>query len=136
MDIAPNRNITYYGTLTSASDQRLKTDIQDVSLEDCQTVFDSLTPKTYKRRDQTDGKYRLGILAQDLKRILPARWDNLVDSFMHGPEDGAKEEYLSVSYDRLSLCLWGVVKNQQKALRELTLRIDALEAPKKKTAKK
>ena len=46
---------------------------------------------------------------------------------MHGPED-EQEEMLSVSYDRLSLILWGVVKNQQKQLAELTARIASLES--------
>ena len=96
-------------------------------MTDCQTLFDAVTPKTYKRTDQTDAKWRIGVLAQDVQQNLPEKWDNLVGTFMHGPED-EQEEMLSVSYDRLSLILWGVVKNQQKQLAELTARVASLES--------
>ena len=64
LDVTPTGNLVYYGTLTSASDQRLKTQIEDVSLTDCQILFDAVTPKTYKRTDQIDAKWRIGVLAQ------------------------------------------------------------------------
>ena len=129
---ASNANITYYGSLTSASDRRLKTEIEDVSLEACQTLLEAVNPKTYKRSDQSEAgrPYRLGVLAQDVRDALPAdgKFANLVGSFMHGPEDGDRQEMLSVSYDRLACVLWAVVKNQQKALQELTQRVAGLEA--------
>ena len=113
-----NANITYYGTLASASDKRLKEDIEDVSLDDCQTLFNSIMPKSYERIDaplSQTGKHRLGFTAQDVQSALlsDGKFVNLIDTFMHGPEDGEKEDMVSVSYDRMALVLWGVVKNQQ-----------------------
>ena len=51
----------------------------------------------------------------------------LITSFTHGEGDDA-EEMLGVDYARLTCVLWTCVKS-------LTARIEALEAPKKKTSK-
>ena len=127
LEVSPlNANMAYYGTLSSASDAKLKTEVEDMCLTDCQTMFDAVMPRTYSSIDDPNAKRRLGVLAQDIKQNLLGKWDKLVGSFMHGPEDGEKEEMLSVSYDRLALVLWGVCENQQRQLQELTARVDAL----------
>ena len=48
---ATNANITYHGTLTSASDRRLKTDIEDVSMQSCLSMLSAVKMKVYKRID-------------------------------------------------------------------------------------
>ena len=125
-------NITYYGSLTSASDKRLKTEIEDVSLQSCLSMLSSINMKTYKRLDtpEENRPFRLGVLAQDVSAALPSdgKFDNLIDTFLHGEEDDNKQEMLSVSYDRLSCILWTVAKSQQKQLQEMTQRMQTLEA--------
>jgi hypothetical protein len=122
-------NMTYHGTLTSASDRRLKTEIEDVSTDDCQILFDAVTMKTYKRIDQKEENrpYRLGLIAQDVQSALPSdgKFANLIGSFEHG-EDDNQQEMLSVSYDRLTCVLWTVVKNQQKQIDELIAKVNIL----------
>ena len=124
-------NITYYGSLTSASDKRLKTEIEDVSLQSCLSLLSVVDMKTYQRLDtpEENRPFRLGVLAQDVQAGLPSdgKFDNLIDTFLHGEEDDNKQEMLSVSYDRLSCILWTVVKSQQKQLQELTARVALLE---------
>ncbi len=131
LDIAANANITYHGSLTSASDKRLKTEIEDVSLQSCLSMLSSINMKTYKRLDtpEENRPFRLGVLAQDVQAAIPSdgKFDNLIDTFLHGEEDDNKQEMLSVSYDRLTCVLWTVVKQQQKQLRELTARVALLE---------
>ena len=133
LDIALNRNITYYGTLASASDRRLKTSIEDVSLDDCLTLLSAVSMKTYQRIDEPGEDYRLGLIAQDVQENLPPKFSNLVGSFQHGDE-GAREEMLSVSYDRLSCVLWTIVKQQQTTMQGLAQRLELLEGKKKKKA--
>ena len=87
--------------------------------------------KTYQPLDTPEDNRpsRLGLFAHDVEAALPAdgKFDNLIDTFLHGEEDDNKQEMLSVSYDRLTCVLWTVVKQQQKQLRELTARVALLE---------
>ena len=50
LDISTSGNITNYGTWTPASDEMLKDDIENVSLDDCQTLFEAVMSKTFSRR--------------------------------------------------------------------------------------
>jgi hypothetical protein len=118
-------NVSCSGTFSSASDQRLKEQIKDADLDMCQTVFDAISPKTYKRNDVDQNKTRLGFIAQDFEANLPIEFQNIVAPFIHGIDD--KQEMLGLDYARITCILWGVCKNQQKALQELTQRLEALE---------
>ena len=99
----------------SSSDERIKTSIQDASLEACQQVFDAVQVKTYERTDLA-GK-RIGFIAQDVQGNLPEEFANLVGT--RPSEDSVP--FLTLDYSRLVTVLWGVVKNMQA-------RIDTLEA--------
>ena len=122
-------NITYFGTLASASDRRLKTEIEDVSVQSCLSMLSAVNMKTYKRIDQKEENrpYRIGLIAQDVQSALPedGKFANLIGSFEHG-EDDNQQEMLSVSYDRLTCVLWTVVKNQQKQIDELIAKVNIL----------
>jgi hypothetical protein len=99
----------------SSSDQRIKNDIRDASLQSCQQVFDAVEVKTYERTDLAPGK-RIGFIAQDVQGSLPEEFANLV-----GTRPSGLGEVLTLDYSRLVCVLWGVVKNLQA-------RIEALEA--------
>lgn len=102
----------------SSSDERLKTSIQDASLQSCQQVFDAVEVKTYERTDLAPGK-RIGFIAQDVVQSnLPEEFANLVGT---RPGGDAEDPFLTLDYSRLVTVLWGVVKNLQA-------RIEALEA--------
>jgi hypothetical protein len=100
----------------SSSDERIKTSIQDASLEACQQVFDAVQVKTYERTDLA-GK-RIGFIAQDVQGNLPEEFANLVGT---RPSEDSEDPFLTLDYSRLVTVLWGVVKNMQA-------RIDTLEA--------
>ena len=54
------------------------------------------------------------------------------------PEDEENqigEELLTIDHSRLVAILWGVCKNQQTALKLLSTRVEALEAPKKRQSR-
>jgi hypothetical protein len=117
----------YIATVTAAqyfssSDERIKTDVQDASLEACQEVFDAVSVKTYERTD-LPGK-RIGFIAQDIEQSLPEEFANLVGT--RQGKDG--QELLTIDYSRIaSTILWGVVKLQQAQIADLTSRLEALE---------
>ena len=69
-----------------------------------------------------------------MKAILPESMQNIVAPYMHKPsEQEEEEEYLGIDYARLaSVVLWGVVKNQQQLITDLTARVAALETKSKK----
>jgi len=45
---------------------------------------------------------------------------------MYKDEDGKKKGMLSVSYDRMSVVLYGMVKRQQKTITDIQSQIDEL----------
>ena len=104
------------GNYFSSSDERLKTNIQDASLEACQQVFDAITPKVYERTDLPGP--RIGFIAQDVQSSAPPEFANLWGTRPGG--ETADAPLLTIDYSRLICVLWGVVKT-------LTSRIEALE---------
>jgi hypothetical protein len=122
-------NVSCAGTFSSASDERLKQDVQDLSLDSCQKVFDSISVKSYVRKDMETDRRRCGFIAQDVQTAIEGipEMQNLVSPFKHGTGEDA-QMMLGLDYGRIcSTVLWNVVKLQQKALQELTQRIIALE---------
>jgi hypothetical protein len=114
------------GQYFSTSDKRIKTDVQDASLEACQRIFDAVVPKVYERTD-VPGQRRVGFIAQHIQGAAPPEFANL-----WGTRPGADgQELLTIDYSRIASCvLWGVVKLQQAQIADLTSRLEALEEQK------
>ena len=117
-------NVTCGGTFTQSSDARLKEEIKDADLDMCQTVFDAISPKTYKRNDYDQSKSRIGFIAQDFEANLPAEFQNIVNPFTHGTGED-KQEMLGLDYGRLTCILWGVCKKQQQQIADLIAKVNA-----------
>jgi hypothetical protein len=100
-------------SFASTSDQAIKENVQNASLEDCTRILQDVDVKTYTRTD-VPGQ-RIGFIAQDLQRSLPEEFANIM-----GMQYGGDQPLLALSYDRLVCVLWGAVK-------ALTARVDALE---------
>ncbi len=49
---------------TTLSDQRVKTNIVDADLEECERLVKTISPKGYERTDYTSGR-KFGYVAQD-----------------------------------------------------------------------
>ena len=116
-----NTNIAVIGNIvdTTVSDERLKTNIQDVESNYCDCVK-NVKIKTFKYKDE---KYKdsdkYGFIAQHLQKHLPKEFDNIVKETKPKKDEG--DPYLSINYMKLSLVLWG-------ALQETLNKVEHLEA--------
>ena len=104
---------------TTASDERLKTNIQDIesNYSDC---VKNVKIKTFEYIDEKykyNDKY--GFIAQHLQKHLPKEFNNIVKETKPKKDEG--EAYLSINYMKLSLVLWG-------ALQETLNKVEHLEA--------
>ena len=104
---------------TTASDERLKTNIQDIESNYCDCVK-NVKIKTFEYIDEKykyNDKY--GFIAQHLQKHLPKEFNNIVKETKPKKDEG--EAYLSINYMKLSLVLWG-------ALQETLNKVEHLEA--------
>lgn len=119
--IANNSNATFAGTVTQNSDQKLKTDIENIG--EMTTTIKSLRPVSFKRISQpeddamTSAKY-YGFIAQEVNEILPDLVHTNVDTDFDGSDKGTTT--LALSYSELIPIL-------TKTIQELEARITALE---------
>ena len=116
-----NTNIAVIGNIvdTTVSDERLKTNIQDVDSNYCDCIK-NVKIKTFEYKDE---KYKdsdkYGFIAQHLQKHLPKEFDNIVKETKPKKDEG--EAYLSINYMKLSVVLWG-------ALQETLTKVEHLEA--------
>ena len=116
-----NTNIAVIGNIvdTTVSDERLKTNIQDVESNYCDCIK-NVKIKTFEYKDEkykNSDKY--GFIAQHLQKHLPKEFDNIVKETKPKKDEG--EAYLSINYMKLSVVLWG-------ALQETLTKVEHLEA--------
>ena len=122
---------------TTVSDERLKTDIEDVDT-DFTSCIKNVKVKTFKYKDdkyKTNDKY--GFIAQELKEHLPKECKNIVKENKVKNED---ETFLSINYMKLSVVLWKCCQEQQSKIEHLEASIyemmeDIKELKGKKTTK-
>ena len=116
-----NTNISIIGNIidTTVSDERLKTNIQDVESNFTECVK-NVKVKTF---EYTDEKYKnndkYGFIAQNLLANLPKELKSIVKETKPKKDEG--EAYLSINYMKLSVVLWG-------ALQETLTKVEHLES--------
>ena len=101
---------------TTVSDERLKTDIEDVDT-DFTSCIKNVKVKTFKYKDdkyKTNDNY--GFIAQELKEHLPKECKNIVKENKVKNED---ETFLSINYMKLSVVLWKCCQEQQSKIEHL-----------------
>ena len=101
---------------TTVSDERLKTNIEDVDT-DFTSCIKNVKVKTFKYKDdkyKTNDTY--GFIAQELKEHLPKECKNIVKENKVKNED---ETYLSINYMKLSVVLWKCCQEQQGKIEHL-----------------
>ena len=122
-----NTNISVIGNIidTTVSDERLKTNIQDVESNFTECVK-NVKVKTF---EYTDEKYKnndkYGFIAQELLEHLPKEFDNIVKETKPKKDEG--EAYLSINYMKLSVVLWKCCQEQQSKIEHLESRLFELE---------
>ena len=122
---------------TTVSDERLKTNIEDVGT-DFTSCIKNVKVKTFKYKDdkyKTNDNY--GFIAQELKEHLPKECKNIVKENKVKNED---ETFLSINYMKLSVVLWKCCQEQQSKIEHLEASIyemmeDIKELKGKKTTK-
>ena len=103
---------------TTVSDERLKTNIEDVDT-DFTSCIKNVKVKTFKYKDdkyKTNDNY--GFIAQELKEHLPKECKNIVKENKDKTSD---DKFLSINYMKLSVVLWG-------CLQETLSKVEHLEA--------
>ena len=103
---------------TTVSDERLKTDIEDVDT-DFTSCIKNVKVKTFKYKDdkyKTNDNY--GFIAQELKEHLPKECKSIVKENKVKNED---ETFLSINYMKLSVVLW-------KCCQETLAKVEHLES--------
>ena len=122
---------------TTVSDERLKTNIEDVDT-DFTSCIKNVKVKTFKYKDdkyKTNDTY--GFIAQELKEHLPKECKNIVKENKDKTSD---DKFLSINYMKLSVVLWKCCQEQQSKIEHLEASIyemmeDIKELKGKKTTK-
>ena len=122
---------------TTVSDERLKTDIEDVDT-DFNSCIKNVKVKTFKYQDdkyKTNDNY--GFIAQELKEHLPKECKNIVKENKDKTSD---DKFLSINYMTLSVVLWGCLQETLSKVEHLEASIyemmeDIKESKGKKTTK-
>ena len=122
-----NTNISIIGNIidTTVSDERLKTNIQDVESNFTECVK-NVKIKTFEYKDKkykNSDKY--GFIAQHLQKHLPKEFDNIVKETKPKKDEG--DPYLSINYMKLSLVLWGALQETLNKVEHLESRLFELE---------
>lgn len=123
-------DVNYTGTLTNASDAKLKYDVE--GLTDATSILKSIVPKQYYYKQDgeaaalnlSDG-LQFGFIAQDLEKVLP----NLVKDQVQwaGHKKSGQIEYKAVNYVGLIPVLTQALKEQQEYIEQLEKRLTEIE---------
>jgi len=105
-------NVVATGDVTAYSDARIKTEVKTV--EDALDKVLALRGVTYKRTDIEDKSTKLGVIAQEVKEVLP--------EVVSENEDGM----LTVSYGNMVGVLIEAMKEQQSMIETLEAKIELL----------
>ena len=93
--------------------------------ETCCTIFESINPKIYTRKETQ--KKEICFIAQDVEKSIEGLGiAGLISKNTMNEDDDT--EYLSLSYGKMNAILWGVVKSLKKEVVDLRKEIDALKA--------
>ena len=131
-----NTNIAVIGNIvdTTVSDERLKTNIQDVERNYCDCIK-NVRIKTFEYKDDKYKKSdKYGFMAQHLQKHLPKEFNNIVKETKPKKDEG--EAYLSINYMKLSVVLWGALQETLNKVEHLESRLFELEDIVKKYERK
>ena len=109
---------------TTVSDERLKTNIEDVECNFTECVK-NVKVKTF---EYTDEKYKnndkYGFIAQNLLANLPKEFKSIVKE---NKEKDSDDKYLSINYMKVNLLLWGALQEEINKREHIESRLFELE---------
>ena len=127
--VSTGTNNVYCNALFETSDERLNANIEDVD-EDCSELVKKINVKSFNFKSDDKKKNHIGFIADELKEILPEKFEAIVDS---------SNEYLSVNYGKMTAVLMKALQEEmakteylESKLFETIARLKALEKPKPK----
>ena len=115
-----NGNI-YATAFYASSDARLKDNIGDPEL-DYLEIIDKINLREFTWKNDEEKNYNIGIIAQELKEILPERYSK---EFVGEPE--SDDDYFTIGENKFIYLALGAIKDQQKEINELKERVSKLE---------
>ena len=121
-----NTGISIIGNIvdTTVSDERLKTNINDVESNFTECVK-NVKVKTF---EYTDEKYKnndkYGFIAQELQKHLPKEFNHIVQE---NQEKHSDDKYLSINYMKVNLLLWGALQEEINKREHIESRLFELE---------
>ena len=124
--VIDNTGLAVIGNIvdTTVSDERLKTNIEDVECNFTECVK-HVKVKTFEYKDEKykrNDKY--GFIAQELQKHLPKEFNHIVKE---NKEQESDDKYLSINYMKLSVVLWGCCQEQQNEIEHLEARLFEVE---------
>ena len=125
-----NKGIQFLGdvsgvSFTSTSDQKIKDNVENVSVSEAAAILDQVKVKKYTRNDRKN-EPRVGFIAQHLEAATrDSHFAHIVGSTLVAREDnegndiGEEEELLTVDYARLVTVLWSTVQDLRGRVKKL-----------------
>lgn len=109
-----------YGTnFYSSSDRRLKENIEDVELE-CRDLIKNIEIKEFNFKDDKDKKVVVGAIAQQLKEVLPEKYQKELIS-------GDEDSYYSINESKLVYVVMKALQDEMYKNEVLEDRVEELE---------
>jgi len=125
-------DVTYTGTLSKASDAKLKYNVND--LTNATDIIKGLNAKTYLYKQEGEAGYlnlpttkQYGFIAQDVEKVLPTLVNTQVQMKSTDENVDGQVEYKAVNYVSLIPVLTQAIKEQQETIEALQKRIEELE---------
>ena len=121
-----NTGIAVIGNIvdTTVSDERLKTNIEDVESNFTECVK-NVKVKTFEYKDE---KYKkndtYGFIAQEIQEHLPKEFNHIVKE---NKEKDGDDKYLSINYMKLSIVIWGALQEEINKREHIESRLFELE---------
>jgi len=116
-------------SFNQTSDERIKTDIEDANTAICYETLQSLGLKRFRYNPDvvptlaaTQDTHRLGLLAQDVQKILPKSTMTMED------RESGIQDLLSINPDQILWTMFGALQELQKRLTTRDAKLEALEA--------
>lgn len=110
---SPQTGDMYATSFHAASDRRLKENIVPTDI-DFKDILDKINIVNFNFKDDKEKKLNIGVIAQELRDILPEKYK---ESFISGHE--TEDDHLSVNETKLLYVALLALKDQEKRIAEL-----------------
>lgn len=112
-------NSVYATNVYASSDRRLKENIKSAEIN-CSKIIEDLQIKEFNFKTDEDKKVAVGAIAQELKEILPEKYQAELVS-------GSEEEYYSINEGKLLYIAIGALKDEMQKTKDLEERLKKIE---------